>query len=238
MGFFYFFAGRATRHDFDAAGLTDRLDGPAAIAEVPAGIGPEGQTGIVFHRHPNSTLPRPLEWQPAALGSDGTKPLRDYWIGWHQGYPPGPQELQRGLSMRGFDVELGDGNRWRIPLVLACNELDAERVSGLPSEYRVLDSGEIGPAAKREFDPLLARARRLLAGAEDEDAPADPNVFDYVAALLAVAYRIGGNEIAALRLLSCDQAAQCVMLSLDWSERVRARLPAGEREKLEKAGMI
>lgn len=230
-GLYYFIEGQINQGRFAELGLDARLPrGPREVVQIGRDDGPEGKPGLVLHNHTGG-LPKPIDWHDTGNG---------YWLGWHAGYPPKPEQLERGLTVRGFYVPLCDDNEWLIPLVLPCTELDPERAHGLPQapvrllpglEGRAgLPSGNGRPIQwthKREYDGLVRAAEELLA-AFDDPARTGPEIFhdrgvSYVLQLLQVGYRIHLDEVLALELLDQDTAAACAMVSFDINERLRAR---------------
>ena len=229
-GFFYFLEGAASLQHYGNAGLGDRFELTPIRTPVGSKVGPDGRSGIVFHRYGGDTLPTPLgPWHKARRGN--------YWIGWHRPSQPGPADLRRDKIIDGWEIELRDGKRWLIPLVLPCTELDPERRSGLQRSYRL--AGEsIAADVAPEYRPLVERAERMLACATTgEGLPDATEQVEYIAAVLSVCYRIGADEIAALELGGPIEGTRIMQLTIDMNERVRAALTPEERDAIDAQGL-
>ncbi len=232
-GFLYFIPGQVGGHRFAALGLGDRL-GPTGREQTRVGSeqSPTGAPGVVFAAPSPGGLPHPIDWHEA----DG------YHIGWHTPYPPGPADLHNGLDVTGFNITLLDGNAWRVPLVAVCRDLDPERECGLPQVYALADNGDArdtdrgyASTVKAEYMPLVEESEAFLAAVLDESA-AGPDAVDYCAHLLHVSYRIGVAEMLALELLDKECAEAMVLGSIDFSERIKAKLTPQDRKTLIAAG--
>lgn len=111
MGFVYFRAGSPSmnRRTVEDLGLGYLLDGDAGVASGYTPKGPSGGAGAIFGRSGQSLHAEGLHWERYP-GKEGL------WIGWDRNAPPGPADLARKVQLGGHEVELGDGNRWLIPV--------------------------------------------------------------------------------------------------------------------------
>ena len=204
-GFLYFIRGQVGGRDFKALGLGDRFTSGLELTRVNADGSPDGAPGVVFAEPSPAGLPEPINWHEA----------EGYSIGWHTPFPPGPDDLRNGVDVTGFNIELCDGNLWRVPLVIPFRDLDPERECGLPQVYALADSGDERDAdrgyatnVKAEYMPLVREAETFLNALHDESTDPKPCMVGYCANLLAVCYRIGRAEMLALGLLDKDCAEE------------------------------
>ena len=229
MSFLYFIPGQVGERQFNALGLGDRLVGGLEQTRVNAQKSPSGAPGVVFHTPGPAGLPEPIDWHEVGR----------YHVGWHAPYPPGPDELRNGVDVTGWNIELCDGNLWRVPLVIPFRELHPERESGLPQVYALAENGDAqalergwATNVKAEYLPLIGEAEIFLAALHDESTDPKPDMVPYCANLLAVCYRIGRSEMLALELLDKEHAEVMVLGSIDGGERLEAArglLAAGVR---------
>ena len=218
-GFLYFIPGQVGKRAFDACGLAGRFACGCEQTRVNAGGSPDGAPGVVFSEPSPAGLPTPINWHDA----DG------YSIGWHTPFPPGPDDLHNGVDVTGFNIELCDGNLWRVPLVIPFRDLDPERECGLPQVYKLSNVGDprdtergYAETVKAEYMSLVREAETFLSALHDESTDPKPCMVGYCANLLAVCYRIGRAEVLALGLLDKECANRMVALSIDCGERLEA----------------
>ena len=223
-GFLYFIAGNAAGRQFSALGLDGRLgsDGMEQL-RVNADDSPTGMPGVVFTSPSPAGLPKPIDWHSTPDGK--------YWIGWHKHSRPGPDDLRNDVEAAGFNVELCDGNRWRVPLVVPFRDIDRERESGLPQVYALAGEStasrngrEYAETVKSEYMPLVEEAEKFLAALHDDSDAPRPDMVGYCARLLGVCYRIGLREMLALGLLDKECAEMMVFGSIDCGERYNAAI--------------
>lgn len=98
-----------------AVGLVDLCEGANWLEST----GPKGQRGMLV-AWPTPTNPQigfdeELQtWHPA-IALSPEEPAARYWIGFRDGQPPMPKDLQRRYPYAGRHCELGDGHPWLIP---------------------------------------------------------------------------------------------------------------------------
>lgn len=192
--------------------LEDRFGCGAVIGAATARQLPGGVAGYLF-RHPDALLPALLDWHRFGDGQ---------YVGWTPGQPPGPDDLDRGLSMSALEIELRDAPPWKFPRVLTETALDADREPGLPD---ILTVAGVDDSVERPYSVLVGRAEsirdRLTAGVET-DIPVLTELIEYVASLLGVHYRIGLAEVLALDLLTHTTIDQMILASIDGLESLRS----------------
>lgn len=110
-GFVYFREGSPSmnRRTVEDLGLGYMLDGERGVASGYTPRGPSGVAGAVFGQSGGSLHGEGIHWERYP-GKDGL------WIGWDRSNPPGPKGLARKHQLAGHLVELGDGQRWLVPV--------------------------------------------------------------------------------------------------------------------------
>lgn len=240
-GFYYFTNRGGGIGQFTEAGLAYAFDGPPAMTEVGAAVGPGGLPGMIYHAADDATgIPTGIQW---------TKISAAWWMGMHPQNVPTPEDLRR----RGYEisnggmVEMGDRRQWLIPLILPCTDIDPNRRPGLPFVYRLFTGIEFTdqetvprfmapgqPVAMQlepEFQRLVDKSGPFMDFILEEDAPSPStsDICNFVIGLLSVGHRVRLAECEALGLITSKSATQAVQVALDWAERLRAQLSEDER---------
>ena len=179
-----------------------------AFAQLSAG--PDGGPGVLFSAGDGHGVRYDRESQ------HWSKLSPRVWFGYakDRAQRPGPDDLiARRACVEGYQVELGDGNQWRIPLVRRWPD-----GSELP-QIIMMDfaTGRAVVRVRSEFKELYERAEilldTLLEGGPDE---ADPDDIMRLAELaLGVNYRVSRYEISALELLDTRNAKEIADALLD-----------------------
>jgi hypothetical protein len=168
--------------------------------------GPDGAGGFILGPAPGPNVVNldSQEWLEV--------PGKRYWVGCYKSTPPGPADLALDPQIAGHEVELGDGNRWLIPVARKYREYKGTLgwVLALPRTRRINADGnwEEGDVVKRHR-PLwheVMRIEELYERYEDGDEMAFENVTidtetKLVAMAIATNYRIGPAEITLLGLI-------------------------------------
>ncbi len=137
----------------------------------------------------------------------------------------GPGTLRRPFMLRGYELTLGDGNDWIVPIV---RELDGALT--LPAAAAISDTGEPRAILSPEHAALAESVgelwRELLAQWGDLDRPSRMGLspaLAIAAAALGLNYRVGMEEVAAMGLLT-HGAGGCLVPALhavvDWPRAV------------------
>lgn len=145
-----------------------------------------------------------------------------------------PANLVREQSLRGHEIELGDGRTWVVPVARAVDETSSELIwqMELPRTIVLNEQGEWA------FGPVVERCRRLWeiatwwfdealsARLRDQDVKIDPQqVYHRATEVLGYNYRIGPVECSLLGLWQTGLAdlvldALCDMPTLNrWAEQ-------------------
>lgn len=225
-GFLYFLPGTMSPRRFDELGLTARVRPARSVVTVGPELGPDGLTGLIMHDEETSRLPQPLEWFDQG----------DYWLGFHRGYPPAPERLDREEMLGSHAVLLLDENEWRVPMVWPCRDRDPDRMQELPNVYQGirLEAQEEPTGIREEVQPayryVIDAARKIAPYVLEDDAPELPSreAVPFCAVLLGVNYRIGLPEVLALGLLGARQVLNMLRIAFDIDEFAQARFTAEE----------
>jgi hypothetical protein len=238
-------AGRAAA---EKAGLAYALGAgdPLGLASSGPGEGP----GVLLAMQPDARVPRyrpdSQTWRqfktPAACGNGAACGLADQghavcevWIGWARADPPGPEDLARSGAMGGLPVALNDGRNWLVPVV---HRLD-DRQTDLPQVYDLGDDGRwVGRIDPRyaglweKTQPLAAKYYEAATGGKAEGTWTVADELGLAAEALAVHYRVGPREIAALGLLgSRSLVAICeVLIDVRGFSRLVKELAAAQKK--------
>lgn len=222
-GFIYFVPGSHPLPTLDLVrswGLAHALDGDGAISsrEVNANS-PSGQPGRVLGvevRLAGKTLGvfPDQAWRKL--------PQLDAWVGYWRDAKPMPDDLARVKQIAGPTVEMADGNRWMVPLVLSLDVEAGRYEPGLPTRWDFNDDGEwvrgsIAEEHRALWDAAVpfADQRFEMTGADDA-APqvvmTNKRLLDTVVLLLSANYVVGQAELAMLGALANDDATGLVPL--------------------------
>ncbi len=87
------------------------------LAEL-TGRGPGDKSGcMLYYQTPSGDIPRRAGYYPS---EQSWTPVGDgslLWIGVDTAEPPKPEEMARKKRHNGYWVELGDGNKWLVPVI-------------------------------------------------------------------------------------------------------------------------
>jgi hypothetical protein len=166
--------------------------------QTPAGGIPKqwGNTGV-----------NDLSWTPIGDGSL-------LWIGVDRADPPRPEELARPRINRGYDIELGDGQTWKVPVIrrpdsssyLPCAFVrgsDGRRVEKLRAEYQA-DFDAFRPAAEWFYD------------GKDPAAQDRELIIDLAIRALSINYRYSPNEQDVIQLVGQENLNLIVAAAVDY----------------------
>lgn len=240
-GFIYFAAGWVnpiTPEALAALGLTHAFSQPPAHGKID-GRTPSGGVGTILadvSRMPNGEL--------AFRGDEQTwrkRPGDDcVWVGFWNAHRPTPEGLARAKQLPGPLVSLGDGHRWRVPLLLAYQDEGGFAVN-LPCYADLSDDGRwVNGAVAAEHAPSQQLAERLYEGLIKAETGQGARLSAEEALtlsvrLLAVNYAVGDVEAAMLRLFTVDSRLRDIVKAaadwqtfVDWYEKKKAgSAPAG-----------
>ncbi len=167
------------------------------------GRGPGDKSGcILYYQTPSGDIPRragyyPKEqvWAPVGDGSL-------LWIGVDTAEPPKPDEMTRKRKTRGYDITLGDGNSWHVPVIRRCDDSTM-----LPQSFKRGATGkletEVRHASRDHWEAFREAAAWVIGGMESEKMPQDVAVELSVLAL-SINYRFGWNEQNAMGIVGSD----------------------------------
>jgi hypothetical protein len=170
-----------------------------------AGTGPEGVSGAFtwvrgsIPEGEESAYAHHDEAKQTWLKCAGGK----FWIGYWNDRKPGPEQLSRPFRYGGYNVTLGDGNRWCIPV--------AHLLSGSTTfaVKRTLDENGnwVDGGVEDKFADLCARAARLIQPSEKDDDKLEDEFEDqFIDQLacdaIAANHYVGKWEAALLELMT------------------------------------
>lgn len=205
--------------------LPGRFAGGFAARQVTSG--PSSKPGTVFcsddrfcrfdaesqEWHSAGMFPGKSEGPEAELAEDPHANLVEVWIGWDKNQIPTAESLERPEMLRGHQIELA-GQQWVIPLIREYRLTQSENVVyqiALPKaaryapETKTWHAGEVEIKYQRLFD--IGQEIFDAYTGQDSDSgefSLPDNAMDLCAELLAVNYRLGPEEISALKLVRFD----------------------------------
>lgn len=229
----------------DHARLAYAFDRPPSKLEL-MGTGPGGKSGVMLvaadsmGRYQVGYHPDEQEWhrRPAGLGPE-------VWVGYYLAAPPGPDELARLESLRGYRVRLGDGREWVAPRVLAiCSQ------PALPRRMVLNDAGNFVPGdvcpqyahLSEICERYVERAMEAVKDAVADDAQSGdlvefscgPDEVADAVTLLAVNYRISKFEASLLGLFTEEDSGSAVLrASSEWDFFTEAVIARAKKNQLE-----
>lgn len=158
-----------------------------------------------------------------------------FWVGYDPSNPPTPAELSRATQIPGYNITLGDGNDWTVPLVRV-----ESGESMLPRRYTV---GRDGKPVLEPMDRYKVLTEHCMAFYQyfmqavgengivgDVDVP-DDKLFEYAIEALGVNYHIGRYEVALLGLLDTVNVRAVLGAAIDASAAYRMMVMAQETEE-------
>jgi hypothetical protein len=213
--FFYFVPNRQilTLADSAKIGLAYAFEAGIDCTQVQNGLG--GQPGIVCAQQDSYVLGK--NGYHASQQIWRQIPGSEVWVGHYRDELPGPEDLARAKQLSGWSLELGDGQRWVVPMARSYNEHgsgeDAElRWSvGLPQRLDLAADGRwtrtgISPryAALWELAEGWLRMRTQTSSPDDHARFDEQGETDGAVCALQANYRLGRVEAALLGLFQVD----------------------------------
>ncbi len=196
-----------------ARGLLARFSAPGGILEHAISPWREGPAG---HGVALAVTCEPVIYQPETqLWMDCGR----YWLGCDNNAKPGPIDLEREIGYSGHELQLLDGNDWRVPLLRRWNAEKMQHESSLPKVLRPC-KGEGGryaikPCVALQHEPLDALAESIWQAFLTEMKWQTELLFSTAVQLLAENYRIATEEAGLLGLLDESNALRVLGLSID-----------------------
>ena len=179
--------------------------------------GPDGKQGRMLIVAPadktKGAIPEPATYsatlqQWAPCGDDIT-----HWMGWSLAAPPEIGDVLRKRQVDGHKVRFADGVEWTIPAVLVPFDT-------LPKRWTLSGAGEPMRSIQPGYESLQTESTKWFDLISENKKFDEADWFDYVSKLLAVNYRVGPREIAALGIVdnSIDLIVGTIKASLGWHE--------------------
>lgn len=216
-----------TRSIIREAGLADIFSDVSAddVGFNPlAGRGPGDLSGSIIYwcdRDP----PRRMGYYPAEQTWHAVGDGKQLWIGIDTDSPPKPEEMKRRLLHGGYDLELGDGNKWAIPVVRR-----TDGTTNLPTDMVFDAAGKLQEPLKPAYQQYWEASAEVCQWffGESETGPDKAQALRLAVGVLGLNYRYGINEQAALRLIDATNFLALLALSVDLP-RVRAEQDAQKK---------
>lgn len=169
-----------------------------------AGAGPSGQAGMLFAD--DGVKSQHLGYYPNKQ-SWRRIPGEDTWLGWYPENPPKEASLRKSEMLNGYQIELGNGESWTIPVARTWNE-KGNYITVLPCVVDVDENGRVIKSDKvvSAYQDLWKTASDIFDGiksALESDGEADLKL-DYESCFKVIStnYRVSNIEIAALELIN------------------------------------
>jgi hypothetical protein len=190
------------------AGITDEQR-QTSCYELP-GRGPGGHSGLILQVTAGDPLrigfqPDLQTWHERPAGCD-------CWVGIDNEHPPTPADLAIGTP-RGDELELGDGQLWRVPVVRS--PVDDAR-SAIPFDFAYDGNGMLA-ILRREcalWDLSEHGWNHYFHRAQYPDISAEI-LIELCLGALGLNYRVGKVEQTLLRLINSTNWNRCLELLLD-----------------------
>lgn len=213
-GLLYYLPDRSTvaRSEFEQLGLAHLLE-PGGPGPTLTGTtrGPDEHAGVVF------TLPGVDGHElPATASAAATWSKIDdspAWVGFLPAARPTPEDLTRAMRITGHEVELADGRRWLVPVARSWRGASrfprklARKNGRWTADELLAPYVDLFKAALEVWDELVEKATSSM----DLDRATTIAV-----RALAVNYRVGPSEVAALELLDEPRMVEVLKALADW----------------------
>ena len=203
-GFIYYKPGKrnnnqVTKQEVEGWGLGYAFDDVIESRDVQ-GTATDNQNGFVFANKRGlgkctlGMFPAQQAWRKV-IGSE-------CWVGVFNDFLPKPEDVARKRQLRGYMVDLADGNKWIVPLCREYLEDDPEATCVLPRYLDLDDAGNEIPGQVLGVYQHLWDATEPLAQAlmgEKQDTELDLDDWALAATLLQANYLVDRTELAMLR---------------------------------------
>ena len=164
-----------------------------------------------------------------------------YWTGFYNDEKPTEQELRRDVQLAGHLIELGNGEKWLIPV--------ARFISGgsrLPQSLILGSNGELVTETLPEFAAFGCKVEKLWQDFENEmnQVEAEPLVdakqrWQLAVEALRLNYFVGADEVNALRLLTTknlNEIMAAILAVPSWVKMANDNQDAKKKEQLAESG--
>jgi len=219
----YFLPGVSIKHEMtvaakraiiQAAGIADvfadvKLETLPIMPIDTLGPGDKSGTIICYHDSQNAVPPRFgyfADQQTWHAVDDGSL----LWIGLDKDHPPKPEDMQRAKVFRGYEMELGDGNTWQIPLIRRPTDLS----TALP-QTQYIERGKLVQSLKAAYRTYWEHSEEVadgfLAGKEFTVVRAHELAIE----ALSLNYRFGHNEQRLLGIVDSENYIALLSFTID-----------------------
>jgi hypothetical protein len=180
-----------------------------------SGNGPGGLAGCMLcYQTPDGRMPR--AWGNKLIDSLPWSPVGDgslLWIAIDPADPPRPDELARPRRCRGYEIELGDSQKWHVPVIRR-----PDGSSLLPSAFSRDTAGRRIEKLRAEFtahfEAFRGVAEWMYGGMPPAALDRDPFI-DLAVRAIGINYRFGWNEQEQLGLIGNDNYLTILAAAVD-----------------------
>jgi len=218
-----FLHGRGVEHVF-----SDVLPQHCSRFESRA-LGPGGKSGCFVVVNTAGVPPLRAGYYPDQQAWTQIRKDPDTWIGIDKEHPPTPVDLVRPKVIAGWDVLLGDGNQWTVPVIRS-----VEHLTNLPRDMFYDADGEFHLEIAGQYKDLWDQAGKawdVLHGYfASEEGVKYSEILELCLTFLGVNYRIGRMEQSALRLVTTSPDTWMEILGAVCDVRFSEMLATAEKK--------
>lgn len=214
----------------EKTGLGRVFDEPGKVQTTTSTEGPGGKPCLLCGNVPPRSLRFKPDEQKWTDGNDG-----QYYVGFYVDDPPKPAGLARKNQLAGHEIELGDGNKWLIPVARKFAE-----GSVLPVALGIGANGQIITDELEEFAGFSGRAEKYYRDflkwlGDIEGCNETDTAFRIKLALEALTtnYQLGCEEPFAMKLITSKNLTAILEAIIDVPTIVEVTRQAAEDKKKE-----
>ncbi|PCJ55322.1 MAG: hypothetical protein COA79_21000 [Planctomycetota bacterium] len=140
--------------------------------------------------------------------------------------PPKPEDFIKDNLISGYEVELGDGNKWLLPIARKLNQ-----GSQLPSTMHYISEGRYELQPMEEYLPLSEIAEKVeedlmvVFGMSDNELNYSslPTIYEACFKIISTNYNLSATEISLLKLVTTTNFQEITRALIDW-ELIRSEI--------------
>lgn len=208
MPFFYFSESPEQIESLRESRFWDlKTDG--GLCRQSVDVGPNGNPGHLLYYAPFGT-----QLKTAGYSKDGQEWIDcgDWWLGWEKGKKPGPEELERGSLVSGYDRILNDGKGWHCPTARRWTQTG---YMGNVPVVRTLIGGKKGVKLKLEYQEMWELSATVWNQFQQREVDGFEQ-FEMCVTFLAVNYRVGAEECSVLELFDDSAVVEVIKAVIDY----------------------
>jgi len=182
-----------------------------AAPTVRACRGPDNGDGVVVAARVHTTTESVGYYPDKQIWRD----CDGWWLGVVRGELPTMADLVQPEQLPGHDVELADGNPWRMPYaIVAPGEL------ALPRVFGVDENGRDALPVHHRYQDFASKAEGFWNAVGDSSGEQITANYDTLLALavsgLSLNYRVGEHELRMLGVLDTNNVWKLCFAAIDW----------------------